>query len=142
MPMTHRRFLLGVVTALAVAACSDSNAPERSHVGSYDLESVNGDRVPSTLFELGSYRIDLTAGALTLAANNTFTNSFSFIEYENGAPVSSQGIVCTGSYARNGSTITLTVTPTQNCDGTVTGTFAGSTITLHDPQFGDAVFRR
>lgn len=141
--MRRRHLLPSLVAALALlAGCSDSNAPTTSHVGIYALTSLNSHALPATVFDNGVYRFDVTTGSLDLAQNNTFVESVTIVEYESGVASPPTAMVCTGSYSRSGNTITLTANTTDLCDGSITATLSGSTLTIRDPFYGEAVFRK
>ena len=129
--------------ALAATGCSnDSNAPNTSHVGSYGLESVDGARLPVTVYEDSTFKVTLTQGALALNANNSFVESVKLDLMVNGRAGPPENLSCGGSYQRSGSTVTLTVTGTADCDAaTVTGTLSGNVLTVSD-QGSVLVFRR
>ncbi len=128
---------------LAATGCSsDSNAPNTSHVGSYALESVDGARLPATVYEDSTFKVTLTQGALALNANNSFVNSVRLDLIVNGQAGPPENISCGGSYRLSGSTVTLTATATADCDAaTVTGTLSGNVLTISD-QGTVAVYRR
>ena len=136
--------VLALATAALVATgCGgDSNAPNTSHVGSYALESVDGARLPITIYEDSTFKLTLTRGALALNANNSFVETVRVEVIANGQAAQSENISCGGSYRRNGSTVTMTVTATADCDAaTVTGTLSGNVLTVSD-QGTVLVFRR
>lgn len=119
-------------TLLAATGCgSDSNAPDMSHVGLYDMASIDGDPLPATIFDMPGYTIQATQGSLALNANNTFVESITTIETVDGTQGPLESVSCLGSYTRSGSTITLTTPETDSCIGQrVTGTLSGRTVTV------------
>ncbi len=130
-----RRFATVVAlaaTLLAAAGCGgDSNAPDRSHVGLYDMASIDGDPLPATIFGMPGYSIQVTQGSLALNANNTSVESITTIETVDGTQGPLESVSCLGSYTRSGSTITLTTPETEACAGQrVTGTLSGRTLTV------------
>ncbi|NUQ21107.1 MAG: hypothetical protein HOQ09_09120 [Gemmatimonadaceae bacterium] len=141
--MRHHHRLPAILAALwLVGGCSDSNAPKSSHVGLYELVTVNSHALPATVFEQSPYRLDVTAGSLDLTASNTFMQSITVVEYANSVANPPTALACTGHYSRSGNTITLTANTTDVCDGSTTATLNGSTLTISDPALGDAVFRK
>ena len=130
-------------TFLAVTGCgNDSNAPDMSHVGVYDMVSVDGDPLPATIIDMPGYQLVVTQGNLALTANNTFIQSISSIETIDGTDGPLEGIACAGHYTRKGNTITMTTPETDICDGqTVTGTLSGTTLTV-DYEGTTVVFSR
>ena len=117
---------------IAATGCgSDSNAPDRSHVGLYDMVSIDGDPLPATIFDTPGYTIQVTQGSLALNANNSFVESMTIIETVDGTQGPFESVSCLGSYTRSGSTITLTTPETDSCIGQrVTGTLSGRTVTV------------
>ena len=141
--MRHRHVLPSLAAALClVVGCSDSNAPSASHVGLYDLVSINAHTLPATVYDVNPYRLDVTAGSIDLTANSAFVQSVTIVEYENGVASPPTAVACTGHYTRSGNTITLTANATNFCDGSITATLSGSTLTFRDPLYGEAVFRK
>ena len=120
------------VTLTAAAACgSDSNAPDMSHVGLYDMASIDGDPLPATVIDIPGYTVQVTQGGLTLNANNTFVESMTSIETVDGTAGPLEAVSCVGSYTRKGNIITLTTPETDICIGQrVSGTLSGSTLTV------------
>ncbi|HWE43779.1 MAG TPA: hypothetical protein VG432_14835 [Gemmatimonadaceae bacterium] len=130
-------------TLLAVAGCGgDSNAPDTSHVGLYDMVSIDGDPLPATVIDMPGYNLQVTQGSLSLNANNTFVESLTSVETIDGTQGPVEAISCPGSYARSGNTITLTTPETDICASQrVIGTLSGSTLTV-DYEGTTIVFRR
>lgn len=130
-------------TLITAAGCgSDSNAPDTSHVGVYDMVSVDGDPLPATVIDFPGYKVVVTDGSLALAANNTFIQSISSIETIDGTDGPVEPTSCAGHYTRKGNTITMTIPETDLCDGqTVAGTLSGTTLTV-DYEGTTVVFSR
>ena len=130
-------------TALLAAGCSDSNAPDTSHVGRYRLESLDGQPLPLTLLDDASLTLTLTEGALTLNANSTFTQDVTIDVVANGFPSAPERLSCSGTYRRSGNSFTMTGRETEECSGmTATGVLDGDTFTVSDDQGETLVFRR
>lgn len=69
-----RRLVLAA--ALAVAACTDSVAPETSsHVGAYLLRSINGNPPPQIVSSDDEGAVSIVAGVVMLASNGTYVDS-------------------------------------------------------------------
>ena len=63
---------------LPLAAC-ESTAPEEAGItGTYSLQTINGSSLPHTVLEAGSDRFEVTAGAITLNEDLTFTDLLTF----------------------------------------------------------------
>ena len=140
---THATVVALTATLLVAAGCgSDSNAPDMSHVGVYDMVSIEGDPLPAAVIEMPGYKLVVTEGNLALTANNTFIESISSIETVDGTEGPLEAVSCAGRYTRKGNTVTLTTPETDICIGqTVTGTLSGSTLTV-DYEGTTIVFSR
>lgn len=138
--------LVALATAAFVATgCGgDSTGPKPlSHVGRYALLSVDGETLPLTLYDDPTLKLTVTEGALTLSANNSFTQEVKIEVIANGFPAPPELLSCGGSYQRNGNSFTLTSTATDNCDaGTSTGTLNNNTLTIADEGGSTLVFQR
>ena len=109
---------------LGVTGCvSDQFGP--SYFGSYDLRSVNGLDVPATVYlssgQGGSYRLEVTYGALHLHGDGTYSMDVDLRETTaKGVVTSSQGY--SGTYERVDSDLYLyLVDPVTNRDVTLSG---------------------
>ena len=92
---------------LPLAAC-ESTAPEEAGItGTYSLQTINGSSLPHTVLEAGSDRFEVTAGAITLNEDLTFTDLLTFRVTEDGI-ITSRDDVLTGTYAHIGSALTMT----------------------------------
>ncbi len=142
---THSRLLAVATAAVVVTACggSDSNAPDNSHVGTYELALIDGAPLPASILSVPGYRLDVTDGELTLLANNTFVESITIVEYTDDVQGPIEATSCVGSYRRTGSTITFTLPAGPICDaGTVTGRIEGRNTLVVDFDGLEAVYRR
>lgn len=129
--------------ALLATSCSDSNGPTASHVGRYELVSVDGQPLPLALIDDPGLKLTLTEGALTLNANSTFTQEVTIDVVANGFPGPPERLGCSGTYRRSGNTLTMTGRETEDCSGTTaTGMLDGNTLTVSDDQGETLVFRR
>lgn len=119
-------------TLLAAAGCgSDSNAPDTSHVGVYDMVSIDGDPLPATVIDVPGYSLQVTDGSLALNPGNRFVESMTTVETIDDVTEPLEAVSCTGTYSRSGNTITLTTPETEFCIGQrVTGTLSGNTLTV------------
>lgn len=138
---------LALATMLALAsACGgdDSNAPKSDHLGTYPLQSINGDPVPSVVYSDATTRVEITQGSLTIHANGTYTETLTYLETENDVPSPPETYNCTGTARREGNTITLVETTAPGCAGdTYTATYSGGNILTvnYGPGFV-AIYRR
>jgi hypothetical protein len=95
--------LLGTV---GVAACADNNnlvvTPSiQNRV--FALQTVNGAAVPAVVFDSANppLRLDALSGAITINANNLFSNVTTFRQTLGGV-VSTRTATCTGTYSQVG----------------------------------------
>lgn len=141
-PRTILRFALAVA-ALAASGCSDSNAPNKSFVGSYALISVNGATLPLSIIDQPTLRVTLESGSLLLSANKTFTETITLGGVVDGVTQPSEQLSCSGSYTQSGDKFTLTAPQSESCSGdTLNGTLDGTTLTFSDDTGETLVFRR
>lgn len=119
--------ILVLALVFVLAACGGdggSTGPDNGHVGTYTLQTVNGGGLPFTVVQVGANRLEITAGRITLNADNTLSGSLTTRETVNGAVTTEQGLE-TGTYVRNGTNISY-----QTSDGeTGAMTLSGSSLT-------------
>ena len=122
---------------------NDSNAPDTSHLGTYTLQSMVGDPVPSVVFELGDFKVEAVSGTLTLNSNGTWSESTTWRDTEGGTTGPNYTTTCTGSFQRNGGTMTFTGVETEDCEaGPFAATFTGGNTITVDPSGLNAVYRK
>lgn len=99
-----------------MAACSDSTGPAAKvdPVGTYKLQTINGQPLPILLADLfnGAYRLQQTDGRMTLFANRTFLEQDMVREtfqQDVGEIVHDTTINFTGTWEAEDSVITLNV---------------------------------
>lgn len=97
--------LLGLVLALPLASC-DSTTPEGAIAGTYQLQTINGNHLPWTAFQVEADHLDVMSGAIVLEPDGTFTDRTSYQITENGASRMEEDLY-TGTYALsvNGATL-------------------------------------
>ena len=133
--MIKRMAAIAIAFAVvATSACGkdDKNPTGNNNptVGTYQLDKVDGAGLPAILFNgdvdvegtIVTLKIELTAGAMTLAANGTFNGNMTLKLTVDDAPPETETAPVSGTYAVNGNTITLTSSDPE--DPQVTGTIA------------------
>ena len=128
-------FLLALL--LPLTACEDDpTGTVDDALGTYTLQTIAGNALPVTVFEIGPDRLEVAAGQVALNANNAFTTSLTFRETEGGV-VTTSTETANGTFARSGTAILM-----RDADGDeVLGTLGENTLTLN--AFGQAfVFRK
>lgn len=142
------RHLATLLSLTLVLACGgDSSGPGGSSAsvnGTYTLKTVNGAAMPVTLATAPGYSLRITSASFTVNANNTFSNTATFQETQGSATVS-ETETCSGTYTKNGNSLTFTESSAANsdCGGTYNGTWDGSnTLTVALDATVQAVFQR
>lgn len=118
----------------AVAACDSVTATGNDAiVGTYALQSVNGDPLPSAFNDNGT-TVQITAGTFTINANATFT----YNETSDG-----QADITTGTWSKNGDTYTFDPAETAQEPTQTNGfaTLSGTTLTLTVNDQGGTIVR-
>ena len=113
--------LLGFGALVTLAACasdSSTNTGPASVAGTYTLRTINGSPLPYTLFDFGGDKYEITAGAITLGAGGTWTQSGADRMTE-GASVVTSTFTATGTYTLAGNVITLVSPGTGIVSGSV-----------------------
>ncbi len=132
-----RRLIAAAALAFAVACSSDSPvAPISTNVdGSYSLSTVNGSKVPYVLAADGSYRQELSSGALILSVDSSYIARSTTTDYITGVTPQAYPDSSSGKWTRSGNTVTLTNSFDQSV---VTATFTGSTLVVTQTMLGAA----
>lgn len=138
------RARLGLLAMFAIAAAcgggSDNPAgPDVSHVGSYTLQSVDGHSLPVVLFEGENNKLEVVAATLTLTASNAVKHDVTFRVTIEGVVQPLAPVSCPGTYQRNGSTISLTMTDTDDCGG---GTFSANFTSGNTIDIEGSIYRK
>ena len=125
--MVRRTFLLAVFSFFALAACGDDDAtgPGSSITGTYQLQTVNGQPLPYTIFDFGANKVEATQATLTLNENRTFNGAVTLRRTENGA-VRTETVTESGSYTQTDNTIQFTF-----LNNTATGVVSGNSLTVN-----------
>ena len=116
-----RIFSVGAV-CLLLASCGDSVSPDGVS-GTYDLTSVNGTAMPSsiTIVEQGvSIQYTFSSGTWTLRADGTYTLSFS-------SEVTADGVTVSDTHTETG-TYTIQEPTTLNFSDSVGDPFSASLV--------------
>jgi hypothetical protein len=95
-----RRFFLTVATVasvLTVTSCSDATGIRGDVVGSYELQSINGQFLPATFGD-----VTYTIGELELDSDGTFVDTYQYQVFGEGFVETEQTF---GTWERDGSRI-------------------------------------
>jgi hypothetical protein len=138
------RALLAIAAVISVAACSESSGPG-SMTGSYSLiriDGINGTGLPVTIFKDPTTEFRVTAGAITLNSNNTFSVTGAGVAIQSGQTTNLSD-TCTGTYAVSGNGITFTGAPSTDCSGQISGMWDGAnTLTINAEPTVQGVFKK
>lgn len=120
-----RRLLL-TLAAFALG-CGDSSGPNvASAVGTWNLQTVNGQGMPLTILSTTGYRLELVSDVYEVRPNGTFTETLTIRETE-GSAVTTTSESETGTWVQNNAAITITYS-----DGSVeTAAISGDVITAN-----------
>jgi hypothetical protein len=126
-----RRTLSAALLILSLVGCGGGDGPSTptssSIVGTYNLQSVNGAKLPATLLQTTSEKIVVTDDAVTLSANLTYN------EVGHAQLTDSSGATTTlpegdaGTYTSTNGAVVLTSTIGN---GSTNATINGSTLTI------------
>ncbi len=126
--MLRRSFLSALAGLALLAACGgDSTGPgETNVVGSYTLQTVNGNNLPWRAIVIGNDWFEIASGSGSINADGTYSLTFNWRESIAGqTDEGSESSV--GTYTRNGNAITFR----DASDGsTASGTISGRQISV------------
>lgn len=139
------RRLLSTLALATLAACGGGDDPPapRQLPGTYPLVSANGRSLPAVLYEAPGYKLEVTAGTITLSGNGSFTDSYTVRETIDGVVQPVEVIPCHGSWTRSGNTVTLSEIVTDVCGDDAIATWDGNnTLTVTWQGLGVPVVHR
>ena len=118
------RIIRLTLIAALVVGCHDSTAPAVIN-GTYKLRTARGELLPTVVVERTNYSLTIEGGTITLNGDLTFSDSYSFTEYDAGA-VTVATITCTGRWIPSSERFfTLQETAGSSCGDTGTGEWDG-----------------
>ena len=130
------RRLLSTLAIATLAACGgDDPAAPRQLPGTYPLVSANGRSLPAVVHEEPGYKLEITAGTITLATSGSFSDSYTIRETIDGVVQPIDELTCHGSWTRSGNSVTLSEIVTSECGDDATATWDGDnslTVTWDD----------
>lgn len=124
------RFAFAAAAAFPLAGCGGDSGtgPDRaSVVGTWNLQTVNGQPLPYVIAQQGADKVELTRDSFTFSSS-TFTQTTDY-RLTQGGQVTTGSDADAGRYTLNGDAVTVEF----NSDGSsATGALAGNTITITD----------
>jgi hypothetical protein len=131
-----RKSLLAALVFTLVACGGDKATGPQTVTGSYTLRSVNGGNPPSTVYQDGRQKLDVTDGTIVLNADKTWKGTLGarITDLTTGQVVDMPGLQLNGgTYTLNGSTITL---DDPSDELTFTGTATNGTLNMNVDLIG------
>lgn len=117
------------VASLLTACGGDSTGPAQA-LGTYTLQTINGRTLPFIVVQLLDYKLEVTAGSITLNADQTFSHRTTVREDDAGQ-VTTEVFLIVGTFSQTGNTLLFT----DAAEGEqYTGVLSGNSITISDPQ--------
>jgi len=100
-----RRLVALALLLPMLAACSDDPTAtvNASHVGTYQLQTVDGEELPVQIDEEGGF-LTISGGAATLNANGTFSIAIA-MSFTEGEETTSESFTLTGDWSSSGNTV-------------------------------------
>jgi hypothetical protein len=140
--MRQLAFVLAAVISLSIlGACGDDDSTgpsESSIVGSYTLQTVNGNTMPWRFVVVGNDWIEITGGSGDINTGGTYSLTLNYRAMESGQTTTFSE-TSTGTYTRNGNAVSFT----DGSDGSrANGTVSGNQISVTDEDGVVYVFRR
>ena len=128
MRQIQRRLLIGII--LAVAACRGDRPTDPpasgSIAGSYQLTTVDGQSLPVTVVDLGTYRANVASGTLTLSDDGTYMYVVGY-QLDDGIKIRVQADTDAGTWALTRGSIALASTQSSF---SISGTVSDNAVTL------------
>jgi hypothetical protein len=117
---------LAFFASLALTAVGCKDAGPKSPIASYDLTTVNAAALPALMYAEEGYSLDITAGAVELKADSTYSMTITVLENVDGN-LSTYTDDETGTWLQGASgAITLTSAGGE----TFTAAWSGTTLTI------------
>lgn len=125
------RRVASVIAVTVAAACGGESAtgvPDAQLLGTYNLQSINGSRLPFFAAQIGADSIFITGSRLTLSDGEVWAEVAMF-ETSDGIHGSTSVGGDNGTWSQTGSVLSLF--STKNNKMAYTGTFSATGLNLH-----------
>ena len=137
---------MGIIAALATllaVACGDGGPadPAPSISGTYVLHTIDGQALPLDLVDSESGdQMTVHSGSMTLTDAGTFTMTEA-VRFSSGGSALELSLTGSGTYTRNGATLTFNMVDEEEGPTSFTATISGNTVSMVDDGV-TFVFRR
>ena len=120
----RKLFSLVVLMLVFLGACGDSGTgPDNSFVGTYSLDTINGNKVPYAIIQIGNDKLEIVSGQVTINSDDTFSGRTTIRTTESGRTTTEEESF-TGTYSRNNNAFTFTDNEGDSYTGSVQGGMA------------------
>lgn len=121
------RRIVCTLGVLALVGCGDSSGPSvASVVGTWNLETINGQGMPFTVAQFPGYHLEILDDVFVVRSNGTFTETLTIRETE-GSTVTTSSESADGDWDQDNAAITLNYD-----DGSVaTAAISGDVVTAN-----------
>lgn len=138
-----KKWIVPILGIALITSCGggDASGPTATVVGTYTLSSVNGSSIPAT-FTNGSQSLKVNSGNIVINSGTTYSETTNYTETSAGTSVTTTE-VCTGTFTKNGNSLSFSEASTANCGGAYTGSWDGaSTLTVAFDGSFQAVYKK
>lgn len=117
----RKLFSLVVLMLVFLGACDDSGTgPDNSVHGTYTLDTVNGNKVPFAIVQIGNDKLEIMSGSVTINADGTFSGRTTLRTTEEGRTTTEEESF-TGTYTNTNNSFTFRTSDGDTYSGSVTG---------------------
>jgi hypothetical protein len=113
-----------LVAFIGAACSSDSTGPSAPEpvIGSYALQTINGDTVPTLLSYINSVETDMISDVYTFNSDQTFSEQI-VVRVTQGSSIMNQSRTSSGTYAQHDASLTISPTGGTTEQASVSGDF-------------------
>jgi hypothetical protein len=130
---------LSAALSMSAVSCSDSTGPAGGLVGTYNLQTINGQPLPVTIASDVSTATDVLGERIVIDASGSYSDVITFRDrYSNGAPSSTYQDNINGYWTLSGNQVTFT--PSDPTYDVSYATVSGNTMTANAFDFDGTPF--